>query len=190
MAPISEATTAITSGVAEKRLAVAAGMISSEVMSMMPTTFIAIAITSAISSVKMSFARSGFSPSASASSVLTVEASSDRHRKTMETMTTSPPPQISAISLRVTARISPNRNDTRSIRTQLMKATMTRPMASAEWDRMPSNASDDSACRRWRKISRIETADATRKTLTTRLSCNSSESATPSSAEWAIVSPK
>ncbi|MNV77562.1 hypothetical protein D3C71_1709900 [compost metagenome] len=107
-------------------------MMSSDVINMMPTTFMAMAITSAINSVKMSLARSGFNPSASANSVLTVEASRDRHRNTMETSTTSPPPQISAISLRVTARISPNRKETRSIRTQLMKATMTRPIASAE----------------------------------------------------------
>ncbi|MCY1526408.1 hypothetical protein D9M68_614260 [compost metagenome] len=77
---MTEARTAITSGEVEKRRAVAAGMMSSEVMSRMPTIFMAIAITSAIKSMKKSRVRSGCNPSASASSGLTVEAKSGRQR--------------------------------------------------------------------------------------------------------------
>ena len=73
-------------------------MISSDVISRMPTIFIAIAITSAIISMKRSRARSGFSPSASATSSLMVEATSGRQSQMTAASTTSPPPQISAMS--------------------------------------------------------------------------------------------
>ena len=63
-APIIEAISAIISGVVEKRLAVAAGMIRSAVMSKTPTIFIEIAITAAIKIMKKKLALSGFTPSA------------------------------------------------------------------------------------------------------------------------------
>ncbi|MCY1247216.1 hypothetical protein D9M72_605290 [compost metagenome] len=89
-----------------------------------------------------------------------------------------------------TARMSPKRKPTRSMRTQVMKATMTRPIDSAECERMPSSASVDSAPRRCRNKSRTDTAAATMNTATIRLRSRSSDSATPSSAECAMVSPK
>jgi hypothetical protein len=55
---MKEASTAICSGVAANRRAVAAGMISSAVISNMPTIFMAMAMTSAIRSMKTSRERS------------------------------------------------------------------------------------------------------------------------------------
>ncbi|MNU02907.1 hypothetical protein D3C72_2467590 [compost metagenome] len=52
---------------------------------------------------------------------------------------------MTAMSVMVTARMSPNRKAIRSMRTQDMKATSTRPIASVEWLRIPSSASADSA---------------------------------------------
>ena len=63
-APIIDATIAIISGLIAKRLAVAAGMIRSAVMSRTPTIFIEMAITAAIKTMKKKFALSGFKPSA------------------------------------------------------------------------------------------------------------------------------
>ena len=60
--------TAICSGETENRLAVAAGMISSAVMSSTPTSFIETAITAATRIMKMMFIRSGRMPSAVARS--------------------------------------------------------------------------------------------------------------------------
>ncbi len=165
-------------------------MINSDVISMMPTIFMAIAITSAISSMKIRRARSGCMPSASASSTLTVPASSGRHSQAMMPTTMIPPIQTIATSVGVTARMSPKRKAMRSNRTQVMKATMTRPIASVAWLRMPSSASADSPWRFCRTIRISETSAATTKTLTIRLSEKNSDSATPSNAEWAMVSPK
>src|SRR5690606_10404823 len=74
MVPRIAATTAIISGVALSRRAVAAGMISSEVISNTPTSFMAMAITDAIRIISTNRLASGRNPSASASSGLTVEA--------------------------------------------------------------------------------------------------------------------
>ena len=65
-APIMDATSAIISGVVAKRLAVAAGMMRSAVISRTPTIFIEIAITAAIKIMKKKLALSGFKPSATA----------------------------------------------------------------------------------------------------------------------------
>ncbi len=165
-------------------------MIKSAVISMMPTIFMAMAITSAISSMKRSRVCAGFMPSASATSSLTVDAISGRQSQTSAASTKTPPPQISAISVRVTARMSPNRKAIRSILTQVMKATSTRPIAKAEWERMPSSASADSDWRLCSARSSSDTTTATPKTAISRLIWKNSDSATPSSAECAIVSPK
>ena len=66
--PTMAAMTAICSGDVEKRRAVAAGMISSAVISSTPTIFIDTAMTAAIRIMKTIFARSGCAPSAVASS--------------------------------------------------------------------------------------------------------------------------
>ena len=65
-APIIDAVSAIFSGVVAKRLADAAGIISNAVMSKTPTTFIEIAITAAIKTMKKKLALCGFKPSATA----------------------------------------------------------------------------------------------------------------------------
>ena len=66
---------AICSGVADSRRAVAAGMMSSDVIRSTPTSFMAMAMTTASSSMKISRVASGRMPSASASSALTVPGS-------------------------------------------------------------------------------------------------------------------
>ena len=67
-APNTEAITAMTSGLPENRLAVAAGMISKAVINKTPTIFIEIAITPAINTMNTKLAKSGLKPSATAMS--------------------------------------------------------------------------------------------------------------------------
>ena len=95
-------------GLAERR-AVAAGMISSDVISRMPTIFIAMAMVSAMASMNRIRARCGRSPSASASSSLTVADSSGRQIMNSRPSTPAPTTQISTRSRVPTARMSPNR---------------------------------------------------------------------------------
>jgi hypothetical protein len=71
-----------------------------------------------------------------------------------------------------------------------MKATMTRPSASVEWDRMPSSASVESAPLFCSRSSASETSAATTKTPIVMSMENRKEMATPSRAECAMVSPK
>ena len=65
--PIIEKTT-IFFGLSERFLAIAVGIINIPVINKTPTSFIEIAISAANRTVKIAFALSGFSPSASASS--------------------------------------------------------------------------------------------------------------------------
>ena len=67
---------------------------------------------------------------------------------------------------------------------------MTSPIASVECDRMPSSASVDSVPRRSSSSSATDTSAAMTNTPAVRLVPSRKESATPSSAECAIVSPK
>ena len=67
------------SGVAEKRRAVAAGMISRAETRRIPTAFIAKATATAISSMKTRPVSSALMPSARASSSFTVRLRSERH---------------------------------------------------------------------------------------------------------------
>ena len=60
--PKADANIAICSGPFEKALAVAAGIKSSAVINKTPTIFIDIAITLAINTIKIAFARSGLNP--------------------------------------------------------------------------------------------------------------------------------
>ena len=67
-APITAAITAICSGDLAKRLAVAAGIINRAVIRSTPTSFIETAITAATRTMKTMLVKSGFAPSAFASS--------------------------------------------------------------------------------------------------------------------------
>ncbi|MNL56670.1 hypothetical protein D3C87_1801800 [compost metagenome] len=95
-----------------------------------------------------------------------------------------------AISSTETARISPNRKPIRSMRTVVRNPTSTRPTASVEWLNMPSSASIDSVACRCSTISAPATSAATAKTPSVMLMDSRIDSATPSSAECAMVSPK
>ena len=72
--PIIEDMIAIWIGVEDKFLEADAGMIRRPVINNIPTIFIDIAMTLAISKVKIALAKSGFNPSALANSKLTVPA--------------------------------------------------------------------------------------------------------------------
>ena len=72
--PIIEDMIAIWIGVEDKFLEADAGMIRRPVINNIPTIFIDIAMTLAISKVNIALARSGFNPSALANSKLTVPA--------------------------------------------------------------------------------------------------------------------
>ena len=74
--PKIHANIAICSGLIERDRAEAAGIISNAVINKIPTIFMEIAITIAIRIMNIKLARSGFNPSAVATSTLTVAAKS------------------------------------------------------------------------------------------------------------------
>ena len=71
-----------------------------------------------------------------------------------------------------------------------MNATMTSPRARVEWDRMPSSASVGRAWRSCNAKSARETRTATANTPAITEMFSRKARATPSSAEWDMVSPK
>jgi len=103
------ASAAMPSGERANRRAAAAGMISSEVMSRMPTTFIARAMTMAMSSMNASRTGNTATPSTCASSSWTVAASSGRHNPVKAPSASRLPAQIQPRSVALIDRMSPNK---------------------------------------------------------------------------------
>ena len=115
--PIVLAKTAMISGLAAKRRAVAAGMISSETTSNKPTTFIITATINAINARKNQLIRSTATPSTRARSSWIVIANSGCQSQISPANASPPPPKIQPRSVAPIARMSPNKYATRSIRT-------------------------------------------------------------------------
>ncbi|MNQ83915.1 hypothetical protein D3C85_990180 [compost metagenome] len=90
--PIKAAKPAICSGVWLKRRAVAAGMISKDVMMSAPTNFIATAITRPINSISTQRSTSTRTPSTRASSSEMVMESRGSHSRHRVSSTRAPPP--------------------------------------------------------------------------------------------------
>ena len=126
---------------------VVGGMTSRATISRMPTILMATEITVAISRPKMRRVRSGRSPATEARSVLTVAARSGRQIRAITASTRAPPAQISARSVRDTARMSPNSSACRSMRTVGKSARTTRPVAMPPWASRPRTVSADSVPR-------------------------------------------
>ncbi len=181
---------AICSGPVEKRRAIAAGKISIEVISKTPTIFIEIAITTAINNIRTILDFSGFIPSACAISTFTVDANKECQEIRSIKSTNAPPPQITAISLGVTAKISPKRKPIKSTLTHVIKLNPTNPSAKAECASSPSNASEERLTRLCNKISAREMKTDTENTANVVLTSKCSANATPSKAAQESVSPK
>ena len=106
-------------------------------------------------------------------------------------MTSAPPPHTAQRSAVVTDRMSPNRYESRSTRSHDMRPIATSPKDSAECERIPSSASDVSQGRvRCRTTSAIAMATVTAVTPAVMFTDRTNPTATPSSAECAMVSPK
>lgn len=132
MTPTMLAIIAICMGLEDKFLEAEAGIIRSPVINKIPTIFIEIAITAAISKVKIALANSDFIPSAFASSRFTVPANNGLQIITNNIKTAVPPIHTSKISLKFTARISPNSKPMRSILINDNKPSKTSPIAKTE----------------------------------------------------------
>ena len=104
---MAAATSAIDSGLEDRRRAAAAGMTSKAVMRRRPTIFIEIAVISAINSTKPSSTRFTSMPSAWARSSCTDMAMRSRQSRPSTSSTAAPPAQTSATSRQVTVMISP-----------------------------------------------------------------------------------
>ena len=89
--PAAAASSAICSGLRASWRAAAAGMISSDTISRMPTIFMPTATASAISSMKTACTRPTATPSACASSWCTVALSSGDHSSSSASSTAAPP---------------------------------------------------------------------------------------------------
>ena len=139
--PTPTATAAICSGVRAKRRAVAAGIISREVMISAPTNFIATPIVRAVTSINSSLTRCSFTPSTNARSGLMVIASRFRHCQSRMPITITTPVAMAIRSCGVTASRSPNRYAIRSTRTLDIRLTTTSPRDSALCAMMPSRVS-------------------------------------------------
>ena len=85
------------------------GITSIAAISSTPTTLIATATTTASANVRPSCSRRGSIPLACARSLLSVAVSSACQRHASSATTRTAPPQITARSVLLTARISPNR---------------------------------------------------------------------------------
>ena len=128
-------------GEEDKFLEAAAGIIKSPVINKIPTIFIEIAITLAISNVKIALAKSGFRPSALANSKLTVPANKGLQINIKTIKTIPPPIQTNKRSVKFTERISPKSKPMRSILIKDNIPNRTRPIAKTEWAKSPNNAS-------------------------------------------------
>ena len=131
----------ICCGLLEIFLDIAAGIISIPVIRSSPTILIDIAIIAANNIVKIAFALSGFIPSASASSLLTVEANNGFQIILRIKRIIDPPNQIINKSISFTASISPNNKPMISNLIEDKKLITTKPTANDEWANKPSKAS-------------------------------------------------
>ena len=107
--PIKQAKIAIFSGVDPSERADAAGMISIEIISNTPTTFMPTATTTASAIVRTKLSLFGFRPLAAAKSSLSVHNKSADHRQINKTNTSPKPIHINKMSVFDTARMSPKR---------------------------------------------------------------------------------
>ena len=139
--PIIEDMIAIWIGVEDKFLEADAGMIRRPVINNIPTIFIDIAMTLAISKVKIALAKSGFNPSALANSKLTVPAKRGLQININTIKTILPPIQTNNKSVTLTERISPKSKPMRSILMNESIPKSTNPIASTEWANRPNKAS-------------------------------------------------
>ena len=139
--PIIEDMIAIWIGVEDKFLEADAGMIRRPVINNIPTIFIDIAMTLAISKVKIALAKSGFNPSALANSKLTVPAKRGLQININTIKTIPPPIQTNNKSVTLTERISPKSKPIRSILMNESMPKRTNPIASTEWANRPNKAS-------------------------------------------------
>ena len=130
--PIIEDVIAICIGVEDKFLEADAGMIRRPVINNIPTIFIEIAITLAINKVNIAVARSGFSPSAFANSMLTVPANKGLQIKIKTVKTIPPPIQTNKTSVKLTERMSPKSKPMRSILMKDNIPSRTKPIANTE----------------------------------------------------------
>ena len=116
----------------DKFLDADAGMIRRPVINNIPTIFIDIAMTLAISRVKIELAKSGFNPSALANSKLTVPAKRGLQINIYTIKTILPPIQTNNKSVTLTERISPKSKPMRSILMNESMPKRTNPIASTE----------------------------------------------------------
>ena len=130
--PIIEEIIAICIGVEDKFLEADAGMIRRPVINNIPTILIDIAMTLAISKVKIAVARSGFNPSALANSKLTVPANNGLQIKINIVKTTPPPIQTNKTSVKLTDKMSPKSKPIRSILINESIPKRTNPIANTE----------------------------------------------------------
>ena len=105
--PTKDATIAIISGEETTDRAEAAGIISIEIISSTPTTFIPTATTIARAIVRIKLSFLGWIPLAEAKSSLSVTSKSEDHRQKIRTKIIPAPSQMKRRSNRETAKISP-----------------------------------------------------------------------------------
>ena len=187
--PIIEKIT-ICLGFSDKFLAIAAGIINIPVINNNPTIFIEIAISAASKIVNIALTLSGFIPSASASSWLTVDANKGFQIKHKTKSISAPPIQMIKRSFTFTDKISPNKTPIISNLINDKNPNTTKPIAREECDSKPNNASPA----RYVEFSNFnkikDTIEATINTEKAIFISNEIDNKTPSKEECASVSPK
>ena len=162
-------------------------MMSIAEISSAPTMRMPTATTSASAMLSTHCSTRGEIRSATAISGESVARISRDQRQKIRAATAAAPSQIVTRSPRVTDRMSPNSQALRSLRTPWTNDTATSPAASAAWASTPSRVSTD--CRPDSAPTAAAIASATAITAGASGSDIASDSATPSSAAWAVASP-